>query len=406
MLKLGEKNITKLYYGDKAVSKAYLGDKLVYQAGKPVFLDYVQFDGNSYIDTGYITSSNTRVVVGATFTQWNSSLANYVFGVFGDSRNFGLNVGSARNFFNVPWGASAGVNDQTKGIKPELNVKYSFDISKDGCYVNDVEYLNTSKFTATFQAQKTMFIGWANGTSAKGMIGKVTPIQIYESGVLIQDLRPCIHPTTKQVGFYDLVTNQYFFNAGTGTLKASGRFVESIIFDGNSRIDTGIIPSNNMEFEAGVMFSVVQSTNLSIIASRDGEKRYQPIGAIQNKWSVSIGGMYDSNGSPVSANVRYDLRSVVSNGDSISLYSGNTLVSSATSSGGIPTKSLYLFARNYSPIDSYVTGRLYYCKIWNDGTLIQDLRPYVDADGVACFKDVVTNTLFYNKGTGTLGYTE
>lgn len=219
MLKLGDKNITKLYYGDKAISKAYYGDKLVFQAGDGGrFVESIIFDGASYIDTGYMLSSNTRVVGSAIFTQWNSGgLANYIFGVFGDSRNFGFNVGSSRNFFNIPWGASAGINDQTKGITPELNVKYNFDISKEGCYINDVEYLSASRFTATFQSEKTMYVGWANGTSAKQMIGKVTPLQIFESGVLIQDLRPYVD-SDGVACFKDVVTGDLFYNQGTGTL--------------------------------------------------------------------------------------------------------------------------------------------------------------------------------------------
>ena len=52
MLKLGEKNISKLYYGDKAISKAYLGDKLVFKSAK--------FDVASYIDTGFKPTSNTQ----------------------------------------------------------------------------------------------------------------------------------------------------------------------------------------------------------------------------------------------------------------------------------------------------------------------------------------------------------
>lgn len=219
MLKLGDKNITKLYYGDKAISKAYYGDKLVFLANDGGrFVESIVFDGASWIDIGYMPSSNTRVVSSATFTQWNDGLANYVFGVYGDNRNFGLNVGSARNFFNIPWGASAGINDQTKGIIPELNVKYSFDISKDGCYINNVEYLSASRFTATFQATKTIFIGWSNGTSAKQMTGKVTLIQIFESGELIQDLRPYVDADGVAC-FKDVVTNTLFYNQGTGTLE-------------------------------------------------------------------------------------------------------------------------------------------------------------------------------------------
>jgi hypothetical protein len=59
------------------------------------------------------------------------------------------------------------------------------------------------------------------------------------------------------------------------------------------------------------------------------------------------------------------------------------------------------------------TTKSYYCtcEVWGQktyigGELVQDLRPYIDGDGVACFKDVVTDTLFYNQGTGTLTYTE
>jgi hypothetical protein len=52
------------------------------------------------------------------------------------------------------------------------------------------------------------------------------------------------------------------------------------------------------------------------------------------------------------------------------------------------------------------TGEVWGNKTTIGGVLVQDLRPYVDSDGVACFKDIVTGELFYNQGTGTLGYTE
>ena len=55
----------------------------------------------------------------------------------------------------------------------------------------------------------------------------------------------------------------------------------------------------------------------------------------------------------------------------------------------------------------YMTGEVWGNKFTNaDGVVIQDLRPYVDSDGVACFKDIVSGAIFYNKGTGTLTYTE
>ena len=58
MLKLGDKTISKLYLGDKAIAKAYLGDRLVYHK-EPTFLEYIEFDGTSYIDAGVIPTNNT-----------------------------------------------------------------------------------------------------------------------------------------------------------------------------------------------------------------------------------------------------------------------------------------------------------------------------------------------------------
>ena len=48
----------------------------------------------------------------------------------------------------------------------------------------------------------------------------------------------------------------------------------------------------------------------------------------------------------------------------------------------------------------------YYQVLDKEGKAIQDLRPYVDENGTACFKDIVTGNLFYNQGAGTLTYTE
>lgn len=57
--------------------------------------------------------------------------------------------------------------------------------------------------------------------------------------------------------------------------------------------------------------------------------------------------------------------------------------------------------------DNEVKGKVFNHQFINvEGKLIQDLRPYVDENGTACFKDIVTGKLFYNQGTGKLEYTE
>ncbi len=46
------------------------------------------------------------------------------------------------------------------------------------------------------------------------------------------------------------------------------------------------------------------------------------------------------------------------------------------------------------------TGNIYYCKIWDNGTLVRDYIPVVDWEGVAAMYDREHNTMYYNAGTG------
>lgn len=68
---------------------------------------------------------------------------------------------------------------------------------------------------------------------------------------------------------------------------------------------------------------------------------------------------------------------------------------------------IYLLAGKYSnaqPIsnfDYFYTGRMYYCKIWDNDILVRDFIPAVrDSDGKVGFYDLVTNQFYTNAGTG------
>ena len=45
--------------------------------------------------------------------------------------------------------------------------------------------------------------------------------------------------------------------------------------------------------------------------------------------------------------------------------------------------------------------RLYKCKIYDNGTLVRDYRPYISENGIACLYDAVNGEYIYNNGTGS-----
>lgn len=80
---------------------------------------------------------------------------------------------------------------------------------------------------------------------------------------------------------------------------------------------------------------------------------------------------------------------------------------SFTSSGSVSANlTIFLFGRHGSAtgVNKPANARVYYCKIWDNDTLIRDYIPVLDKDNVPCMYDKVTKQFFYNQGTGEFLY--
>lgn len=60
---------------------------------------------------------------------------------------------------------------------------------------------------------------------------------------------------------------------------------------------------------------------------------------------------------------------------------------------------IYLFAGGASR-PSQITTTIYSAKFYDNGTIIRDFIPVIDKHGIACMYDKVSQTFFYNSGTG------
>jgi hypothetical protein len=60
----------------------------------------------------------------------------------------------------------------------------------------------------------------------------------------------------------------------------------------------------------------------------------------------------------------------------------------------------YIFGMNkYGSVYKIANMKLYYIKIWDNGTLVRDFIPVLDENNVACLYDKVSGTYYYNAGT-------
>ena len=80
--------------------------------------------------------------------------------------------------------------------------------------------------------------------------------------------------------------------------------------------------------------------------------------------------------------------------DGTAVFSKTFSVSDFTS-----TVTMALFKAK--PFNNGFQGRIYSCKHYNNGKLIQDFVPCLDTEGVPCMFDLVSRKSFYNKGYGS-----
>ena len=67
-----------------------------------------------------------------------------------------------------------------------------------------------------------------------------------------------------------------------------------------------------------------------------------------------------------------------------------------------PERTIYLFARHTPKgADNMSKSQIYYCRFYENGELVCDMRPCLNADGVPCMYDLIRRRTLYNQGTGS-----
>lgn len=236
MLKLGEKSIKSLYLGGKSYAKAYLGEKLVFnKIKKPYYceVEYLQSDGNQYIDTKYIIKSlNHKITVkfgkitgGTTAPYWiagsqgsGDTRSGCIARITNDETKVGVGIG------NVKAGSTTYRTDNP--TKPTTMSIVSKDTMKfDWIVDGEVIYKDISFGVGSVSGYSEHIFGLnfrgANGYNA---VYPLYQYQLEDDGVLVRDMIPAIDENGK--GFmFDRVTHTIFDNLGTGEFLV-GKIVE------------------------------------------------------------------------------------------------------------------------------------------------------------------------------------
>jgi hypothetical protein len=195
-------------------------------------LDYIETDGNQYIDTGVIASdyaNGIRYVFEGSVKEKTAN-NNYLFGSSKDSVRvcnvyYSPNIENPARSFGVMAGANANRVFCTKNY-PQLGNDFILDIT---CSSNDLENAKATLNGISLTGET----GFVNGTMPNAPIylfgcyggtgrfaGRLYVFTMYDiAGNLIRNFVPCFRNADNIAGLYDTVSGTFYENTGTGNFK-------------------------------------------------------------------------------------------------------------------------------------------------------------------------------------------
>lgn len=362
-------------------------------------LKYIESTGTQYVDTGFMPNQDTSVLI--NFNLMTATTA-YIYGCRGNSSdNYNNRYGllyTGDALFRSDYGDGNGLTFPSTYTIGNI---YLSDKQKNECSLGGTLVTNTN---ATFQSPRNMFLfGINEGTGfAYGSSVRIYSCKIWDNGTLIRNYIPCLNPSNV-AGLYDLVNGVFYNDASGGVFNypaTSYTPVEYLESSGTQYVDTGFKHNQNTRVVMDAQVTTQPSTHAWLFEGR-----------IKNTSAAK--GIFLLNGSEWCADYSsssYDRVSITSVGvtDRLNIdYNKNTLtVNSFTKTWTQvtfqSTCTLTLLGANTNgTVSGFISAKLYSCQIYDNGNLVRDFIPVLDSNNVACLYDKVSETFFYNKGTGT-----
>lgn len=78
----------------------------------------------------------------------------------------------------------------------------------------------------------------------KGLIGKIYRFKHKNDGIITRDFIPCYRKIDNEIGFFDIINNEFFINNGSGNFEKGPDILKNIIDEVGYLNDTRISGSN------------------------------------------------------------------------------------------------------------------------------------------------------------------
>jgi len=402
-------------------------------------LEYLQSTGTQWIDTGIKGNENTDVNITFNLTSLASPDDRSSATIFGSRYEWNSGIFQLSTFRGGSYARySDAAVSQYIGIS-STNTIYNFYTVNNEAYLNNYRVLLIPS-TTSFETPSNilLFALSERGDITEKSLCKIYKAEFSNNGTLARNFIPAKRASDGVLGMYDIVSNQFFTNQGSGTFI--GGPIKAIVTSKQSVIKSGArLPVEYQEVEylandGSGSAHINTNINSSYNSKVDVEFKMNSIatGLTPNPYIVNgISGLWDIN----SYTIYFRTQSGQTDVGKISIHGGsNVLISSpntddvyrivtepngtstlgvkAYTNGGLTTSrhvsikyigtnnKFWILGTYSNTISNYI--QLRYAKIYNSDVLVFNGIPSRrKSDSVLGMYDLVSGNFFTNQGTGS-----
>lgn len=180
------------------------------------------------------------------------------------------------------------------------------------------------------------------------------------------------------------------------------KFVEWLLSDGLQCIDIGFKPNQDTRVVVECEPTTTISAQQAVFGARNSNsgQATQAYG-FNFMSSTSARSDYMGGNATISGTYSAGTRVSVDMNKNVCTVNGNTGTNNSRT--GQSQYNLFLFNVNNfgTPHSTFgFKGKVFSCKVYDNGTLVHNVRPCYDDDGIACMYDEIEQEYHYNIGTG------
>ncbi|MBQ9657938.1 MAG: hypothetical protein IJV31_04120, partial [Clostridia bacterium] len=177
-------------------------------------VEYIESTGEQLIDLDIIPKKDLNIEI--TMTPIEKTPNIYIGAAYSDQTDYRFFYTGNTLYFDIA-NQRLSVNQDETSI---LDQKITFNLGNYYIKKDNVQIATKTAVTKEPDQSKSIYVFGGYFTSFKrGAKMKVYSLKIWDNNMLVRDMIPCYRKSDGEVGMYDIVTDTFFENKGTGTFE-------------------------------------------------------------------------------------------------------------------------------------------------------------------------------------------